>query len=234
MKVKIGPYKNWFGPYQLADTLCWWVRRVPDEDGFLEKPRWVHLFGEWLAHGSIEPDPKPGDPPRLWLDHDSRHKTWLYRFLLWVASKRKQKVSVRIDPWDSWSAYRNLALVILPVLKQVKEAKYGTPMIDFQDVPEHLATIDFQEQGWQYIVDEMIFAFENVVDDSWEDQFVSGESDLRTEVLKWTETGEPLWYRVVNGPGHTRTYDEEGRSRYQERISRGLVLFGKYYRDLWT
>ena len=24
MKVKIGPYKNWFGPYQLAEKILFW------------------------------------------------------------------------------------------------------------------------------------------------------------------------------------------------------------------
>ena len=34
MKVKIGPYKNWFGPYQLAELLCFWAKEtVVDEYG---------------------------------------------------------------------------------------------------------------------------------------------------------------------------------------------------------
>lgn len=48
MKVKIGPYKNWFGPYQLAEKLCFWAKEtVVDEHGMKSKPDYVHNFGEW-------------------------------------------------------------------------------------------------------------------------------------------------------------------------------------------
>ena len=38
MKVKIGTYTNWFGPYQLAELLCFWVKDVKDESGMKSKP----------------------------------------------------------------------------------------------------------------------------------------------------------------------------------------------------
>jgi hypothetical protein len=56
MKVKIGPYTNWFGPYQLAELLCFWAKEEKNEFGIPRKPDWVHNFGEWLAHGDIEPE----------------------------------------------------------------------------------------------------------------------------------------------------------------------------------
>jgi len=46
MKVYIGPYKNWFGPYQLAEKLCFWVKPVTDKYGIKSKPDWVHNFGD--------------------------------------------------------------------------------------------------------------------------------------------------------------------------------------------
>ena len=45
MKVKIGPYKDYFGPYQLAEKLCFWAKPVKDEWGIEDKPDWVHNFG---------------------------------------------------------------------------------------------------------------------------------------------------------------------------------------------
>ena len=47
MKIYIGPYKSWIGPYQIAEALCFWVKRVPDEHGIKRKPDWVHDFGQW-------------------------------------------------------------------------------------------------------------------------------------------------------------------------------------------
>lgn len=77
MKVKIGKYTSWFGPYQLAETLCFWAKEEKDEYGFPKKPDWVHNFGEWLAHGSVEPEAEVGEI-RSW-DRE-RHYTWLYKF----------------------------------------------------------------------------------------------------------------------------------------------------------
>ena len=60
MRVKIGKYVDWFGPYQLADALCFWVPKVKDEYGMEDKPDWVHKFGEWLTYGSVAPEPEVG------------------------------------------------------------------------------------------------------------------------------------------------------------------------------
>ena len=61
MKVRIGPYKNWFGPYQLAELLMFWVPKEKDEYGIEHTADRVHKFGEWLAHGKVLPEPEVGD-----------------------------------------------------------------------------------------------------------------------------------------------------------------------------
>ena len=65
MKVKIGTYTKWVGPYQLAELLCFWAKPVEDEHGFKSKPDYVHNFGEWLAHGSVEPEAEVGEIRQL-------------------------------------------------------------------------------------------------------------------------------------------------------------------------
>ena len=237
MKVKIGPYKDWFGPYQLAEKLMFWVPKEKDEYGFPHTADRVHRFGEWLAHGSIEPDPEVGEI-RLW--GDDRPTTWLYKFLSWIHSKKEQKIEVRIDPWDTWSMDHTLAYIVLPMLKQLKATKHGAPYIDPKECPPELKpkkqtkkqkdngeTDSTHFERWDWVLDEMIFAFENKLDDSWEEQFESGKSDLQWKKL---EDGN---YQMVHGPNHTRVYDWEGRKAYQERISNGFRLFGKYYENLW-
>ena len=94
------------------------VKEVEDEYGIKDKPQWVHKFGEWLAHGSIEPPAKVGEV-RKW--GEDRHYTWLYKFLLWVESKKQRKIKVRIDPYDTWSMDDTLAHIILPMLKQLQQ-----------------------------------------------------------------------------------------------------------------
>jgi hypothetical protein len=237
MKVKIGNYTSWFGPYQLAEKLMFWVPKEKDEHGFPHTADRVHKFGEWLAHGSIESEAEVGEIRPM--DRE-RHTTWLYKFLMWIESKKKRKIEIHIDRWDTWSMDHTLAYIVLPMLKQLKETKHGAPYVDPKDVPKELQpkkqtkkqkdngeTDSTHFERWDWVLDEMIFAFENKVNDDWEEQFETGTSDLQWKKL---EDGN---YQMVNGPNHTREYDWEGRKAYQERISNGFRLFGKYYENLW-
>ena len=245
MRVKIGPYTNWFGPYQLAEKLCFWAKEEKDEYGFPKTPDWVHNFGEWLAHGSVEPESDVGELTKIWED---RPTTWLYKFLSWIESKKKRTIKVHIDRWDTWSMDHTLAHIILPMLKQLKDRKHGSQMVDMEDVPEHMRTtsteeydqqltFDFYQEDsdhkydmharWDWVMDEMIFAFESKLDDSWQDQFETGDSDLQWKKL------EDGMSQMIHGPNHTKVYDWVGRQKYQERISDGFRLFGKYYEGLW-
>jgi len=239
MKVYIGPYKSWFGPYQLAEKICFWAKPEVDEYGMSDKPDWVHKFGEWLAHGSVESEPNVGDIILLGKD---RPHTWLYKLLLWIDKRKKRKIKVRIDRYDTWSMDNTLAYIILPMLEQMKATKHGAPHVDDEDVPEHLRSTAARElteeekswhspdehhfARWDWVLDEMIFAFSCSLDDSWEEQFHSGESDF---AFKKLENG--MSELIQTG---TRTYDFQGRKKFQARITNGFRLFGKYYQGLWT
>lgn len=238
MKIKIGPYTNYFGPYQLAETLCFWAKKEKDEYGIPRNPDWVHTFGEWLAHGDVEPEAEVGEV-RSW-DRE-RHETVLSKFLTWIHSKKKRTIKVHIDRWDTWGMDHTLAYIVLPMLKQLKATKHGAPQVDIDDVPKHLkptkkALAAYNKDGttdeqfferWDWVMSEMIFAFETKVNDGWEDQFETGESDIQWKTL------EGGMSQMVEGPKHTRVYDWEGRKKYEERIANGFRLFGKYYQSLW-
>ena len=237
MKVKIGPYTSWWGPYQLAETLCFWAKEEKDEYGIPFKPDWVHNFGEWLAHGSVEPEAQVGEI-RSW-DRE-RPTTWLYKFLLWIESKKKRTIKVHIDRWDTWSMDHTLALIALPMLKQLKERKHGAPYVDLADVPKELhgkkltkkqkdngEVDDKHFERWDWVMSEMIFAFDSKVNDGWQEQFETGTSDLQWKQL------EGGMSQMIRGPNDTKEYDWEGRKKYEERIANGFRLFGKYYSNLW-
>jgi hypothetical protein len=236
MKIKIGPYTNYFGPYQLAEKLMFWVPEEKDEYGFPHTAERVHKFGEWLAHGSIEPEAQVGEVHK-WGD---RPHTWLYKFLSWIHSKKERTVKVHIDRWDTWSMDHTLAYIVLPMLRQLKETKHGAPFVDPKDVPKELQpkkqtkkqkdngeTDSTHFERWDWVLDEMIFAFDSKVNEGWEDQFETGESDLQWKKLEGGMT------EMVLGPNDTKVYDWEGRKKYEERISNGFRLFGKYYSSLW-
>ena len=247
MRITIGPYKNYFGPYQLAEALCFWAKEEKDELGFPNKPDWVHNFGEWLA--GYKDDGNGND-----IGTESR----LYRFLKWVDSKKKRKVKIRIDKYDTWSMDSTLAPIILPMLKQLKATKHGSPMVDMEDVPEPMRvteTEDYDEQQcfefyrdedlckqniqcdvhdrWNWVIDEMIWAFEQLQPDvDWEAQYTSGEIDWKTKKSEKTYNGEEV-YEMVNGPKHTYKVDYDAMQKHQDRIDNGLRLFGKYFCSLW-
>jgi hypothetical protein len=105
-----------------------------------------------------------------------------------------------------------LALIILPMLKQIKDSKHGAPYVDPDDCPKDLRPKEQDEYGtddthfarWDYVLDEMIYAFKQKNTNDWESQYY--------EYNKW---------------------DMEGMQVEQERISNGFRLFGKYYEGLW-
>jgi len=171
--------------------------------------------------------------------------TWVDRILFNFSRKQKQTIKVKIDKWDTWSMDHTLAVIIVPMLKQLKETKNGAPVVDDEDVPEELKSTsappkendyDLDEnwfKRWDWVLDEMIWAFEQKTID-WEQQFYSGEHDI-----KWIpsdqldEKGEPLTHAMEKGPKDTFNIDMDGMKKHQKRMKNGFALFGKYYEGLW-
>lgn len=54
---------------------------------------------------------------------------------------------ILIHPWDTWNMDHTLALIVLPMLKQLKETKHGYP-----------STLN--EKEWDCILDKMIYSFD--------------------------------------------------------------------------
>jgi hypothetical protein len=228
MKVNIGKHKSWIGPYQIAEALCFWAPQQTDEHGFKSKPHWVHEFGTWLS------ETKTGE------------YTALTKMCQWVESKRKRRISVRIHDYDTWNMDATLALIVLPMLKQLRAGKHGAPYTDDSDVPDNLKstsappkeneydTDDFHHLRWDYVLDEMIHAFECKNSDTWEDVYHTGEIDF-----VWVPSddlnskGKPRSYTMEHGPKHTHQCDYEALKAHQARITNGFRLFGKYYENLW-
>ena len=122
-----------------------------------------------------------------------------------------------IHKWDTWSMDHTLSYIIVPMLIQLKDTKHGAPNVDYDDVPEELRPSEdwikrYNYDGetdpyffirWDWILDEMIWAFEQKCRDDWMEDY---------DYNKW---------------------DSEGAKAHQERMSNGFRLFGKYYENLW-
>jgi hypothetical protein len=209
MKVKIGKYVNWIGPYQIVDAVFFWQERYPPAE--LES-RWDYKLhdrlSEWLA------------------------KTWVADFCEWIHKHKKRKIVVKLDPWDTWSVDHTLALIIAPLVKQLRDTKSGYGWIADEDVPEELRSDkvpakeygnwdDNAEKRFEYVLNEIIWTFECLASDNdGEDQFYdhsesnNPNDDLGTQISKLK-------------------VDRDGLKAHWERINNGTRLFGKYYRNLW-
>jgi hypothetical protein len=236
MKVYINRYKDhWISPYTMLDYAFWWtdwskcardksIRSIEEERNYIERPEWTERWSDYL--------------------------TPISRAIQWAWDRVDPKIDyVKIDRWDTWSMDHTLGQIALPMLRQLKRDKHGAPLVDDEDVPEHLRstaappkeneydTDDNHFLRWDWVMDEMIFAFEHRLDDSWEDEFRSGEIDMLwvpvdrdgNEVPK----GDHNFYQMKRGPKDTYKCDYEGMKKVQARIDNGFRLFGKYYQALW-
>lgn len=155
MKVKIKPYKNYIGPYQIAEYLLFWKNKNDDA---------VFALGEILAGK----------------DDDSL----LYKLLLKIDKfrNRKSRAKVHIDNYDVWNMDTTLSYIILPMLYKLKEIKHGSPLVEDSDIPEHIlaqllksSSDDMIHLKWEYILNEIIWSFEQIHPDKpdWEEKFFS-------------------------------------------------------------
>lgn len=212
MKVKIGKYLHWWGPYQIVDAIFFWQDKYANDE--LAK-RWDYRLkdrlSEWLA------------------------STWVAGACSWVYEKRKRTIKIQIDRWDTWSLDYTLSLIAVPLLKQLKESKHGAPNVEDEDVPANLRSTTKAAQRakenewdidgnhfkrWDWVMDEMIWAHEQIIDDDGDSKFYDHsladdpKDDINTQIRK---------IKV----------DRKGLEAYHKRINNGLRLFGKYYRGLW-
>lgn len=158
-----------------------------------------------------------------------------------ILDNRKRKIKVVVHNYDVWGADHTIAMLVHPLLVKLKGQKHGSPIVDDEDVPEHLRSTaanpkenewdidDNTHARWDWAMDEMIWAFEQCAkDDTGDSQFYSGEVDWTFE--KDSDTGLS---RIMDGPKNTFKVDHEGKKAHYDRIKNGLRLFSKYYFSLW-
>jgi len=159
-------------------------------------------------------------------------------------------INIHIDNYDTWSMDHTLAMIIVPMLKQLKATKHGAPHVDWEDVPHELRTTHSEDERyrthgetdehwfdrWDYVLGEMIWAMEQIVKDD-DSEFYSGESDhISIPVDKdgnEVPEEEAEFFEWRKGPNDTFEVDFDGLKAHHDRIKRGTTLFGKYFQCLW-
>jgi hypothetical protein len=204
MKVYKSGYRNsWLSPYTILERVFFWREIDYDEP----------VIARWANR----------------LDPICQALMAVRRFIY------PQINYVKIDRYDTWSMDHTLADIILPMLKQLKATKHGAPHTDDEDVPEYLRshmaqprehewdTDSLHFMRWDWILAEIIWAFEQKVNDDADSQFFD-HSECGDEKFPWNKDGQYV---------SKIKYDSEGHKAWQDRKANGFRLFGKYYENLW-
>ena len=223
MKVWTSKYRNhWISPYTILKKVCFWEK---NDDVFYDL--------EDTGKGKYVKVVKILNPIctawQMFLDFV--HPRWTY---------------IKIDRWDTWSMDHTLAEIILPMLIQLRDTKHGSPMVDDEDVPEELRSVkkpkrkkgdvrnrpdvhavDWESTDenntihlkWDWVLNEMIWAFEQKVKNDDESQFFDHTGCRDTAP----------WDKDYVRP----KVDWDGLKAHQARKTNGYRLFGKYYEGLW-
>jgi len=205
MKVTIGPYTSWLGPYQLAEKLLFWKDKDDDSVYELGSKLEKTLIGDICEKIHARKKRKIKihiDDYDVW-NMDSTLAMLIHPMLLKL--KGQKHGSPIVDDED------------LP------EQLRGTDYPDYSDQ----YTFDFYHEyknenliheRWEWVLYEMIWTFEQLNND-WEDQYYDhSEVDDTLGVMEQIKSVKTDW---------------EGLRKHMDRMNNGLRLFGKYYRALW-
>ncbi len=201
MKVYLSKYRyHWISPYTVLEKVFFW-REIDYDEPIIDK----------------------------WSDRLTPICQGIQKVLDFIHPKINY---VKIDRWDTWSMDYTLSHIIVPMLKQLKETKHGSPFVDDEDVPEELKSTsappkendwDTDEnhfKRWDWALNEMIWAFEQNLDDKSEEKFF--------DHAEWDEKEKDF-----NKNLHKIKIDQVGLKAHQDRKANGFRLFGKYYQGLW-
>lgn len=213
MKIYFSNYRNhWLSPYTILEKVFFW-REIDYDEPIIEK----------LA-STLDPFCKGLQNVRQFFNRKINY--------------------VKIDRWDTWSMDHTLSYIILPMLKQLRDTKHGSPIVDEEDVPKFLQTEAFKNSKkkkpkyagsdvhaldmgdsdntlhdrWDWVINEMIWSFEQKVKD-----------DDELEFFNFAKDGKAPWDKDYVRPD----VDWDGLRAHQARKQKGFELFGKYFQNLW-
>jgi hypothetical protein len=159
-------------------------------------------------------------PYRYWgWPHRALRAIGLEKLANWL---NKRKVKVKIHGYDSWNADHTIALIAIPILKQLMENKHGIPASAFTDEDEMMTDPGYEaaKDRWnnntfRHIIWslEQVASDENIIDDFWIHK-IDG------------------FAAVIDG-GNPGTYNWDARLAYDEKVREGLRLFGEHFQSLW-
>ena len=203
MYVKIGPYINYIGPYQIADLL--------QKVGVSEKR--CDKLGDWLANTPIYTfcewvESKRNCTVKVRID---KYDTWsmdstLAHIILPMLKQLKDTLHGAPDIDDK------------DVPKKLRSTSAPEKENDWDSDDNLFAR-------WDWVLDEMIWAFGQVNED-WQDQYYKEPRGEWHTKDPENDISEIVWDKKP-------VIDTKGLNAHNKRMQNGFRLFGKYYQNLW-
>ena len=210
MRFYVGPYREWWGGYQIADLL--------KHIGVSEDT--CHKLGEKLSKTFIH---------RIceWIDSKKKRKVKvkLHSYDTWdIDSTLSYIVIPLLKQFKEQDG--GYGMVDDEDVPEEIRSYNAPPKENEWDMDS------FAEDRWNHVLDEMIWAWSQEHPDcDWESQYHTGKFDItfKDTVIDGEEVSE-----MVTGPNDTHVFDSEGYKKHSDRIQKGLILFGKYLTSLWN
>ena len=211
MKVNIGPYKSHLSTHNIK---CKYLELMYAEDLYdVEKDQYI------------------------WIDHIVVGILDAIDFCIKPINKfRKRKVEIKYHSHDTWNLDYTLALIIAPGLKQLKATNHGFGHVDDDDLPTICLKDASGEERWEWVMDEMIWAFEQHGDEDDTEQYHHNRDQLEMvfEEASDVKGCKELKFNHQKDPTKPKYWrDDEGLKKHAERKANGRRLFAKYYESLW-
>ena len=138
---------------------------------------------------------------------------------------------VSLDKYDTFSMDNTLAVIIVPMLKQLKATKHGSPNVDDEHVPEHLRSTNAEvkendwdidsnwHKRWDHVLDEMIWAMTQIASYDDKDVFFDHSAVVESD-------------KIMTQLNNIKV-DSVGLDAHEKRKKNGCMLFGVYFQCLW-
>lgn len=203
MKVTIGPYKRYLGPYQIAEKLLFWKKKDSSD---------VFNLGAKLSDSRIKKllDKLEEHRERKVKIHIDDYDVWnmdatlamiIHPMLIRLKAKKHGSAVVDVEDVPEQLRYTN-------TFEWDNQKTF-----DFYNEGKENDFDEILHQRWDWVLYEMIWAFEQLNSD-WEDQYYDHKDDPENK-------------------DNELKFDSVGHLKHELRIKNGLRLFGKYFQALW-
>jgi hypothetical protein len=153
----------------------------------------------------------------------------------------ERKIDIHVDKWDTYNMDHTAALLIYPLLVQLKNSKHGIPsdfaVVGGEDYSSQYSFEFYSEtrdwafdkscEKWDETLDRMIWSFYQVAYNDLEAQYTHDKPNY-----KWVKDENTNSTTIVQ-LNQKYWHDHIGNELAEKKVQEGLDLFAKHFRTLW-